>query len=123
MNYLAIIPIYGAVILLFWLFIKMARGEIDKKRFHEYFISSALVGFLSILISILFLNFINSLIDITNFINSYGILIASIAGGYLMNFFTITATEKANAWSYINRAVSINPLLWLTCILEYLSMI
>ena len=50
MNYLAIIPIYGAVILLFWLFIKMARGEIDKKRFHAYFISSALVGFLSILI-------------------------------------------------------------------------
>ena len=54
MNYLAIIPIYRAVILLFWLFIKMARGEIDKKRFHAYFISSALVGFLSILISILF---------------------------------------------------------------------
>lgn len=94
MNYLAIIPIYGAVILLFWLFIKMARGEIDKKRFHAYFISSALVGFLSILISILFLNFINSLIDITNFINSYGILIASIAGGYLMNFFTFVLINK-----------------------------
>ena len=73
---------------------KMARGEIDKKRFHAYFISSALVGFLSILISILFLNFINSLIDITNFINSYGILIASIAGGYLMNFFTFVPINK-----------------------------
>ena len=73
-NYLAIIPIFGTIILLFWLFIKMAKQEINKKKFHAYFISSALFGFLSILITILFLNFINSLVDISNFINSYGIL-------------------------------------------------
>lgn len=94
MNYLAIIPIYGTVILLFWLFIKMARGEINKKKFHAFFISSVLFGFLSVLISILFLNFVNSFIDIINFINSYGILVAFIVGGYLMNLFTFTLINK-----------------------------
>ena len=94
MNYLAIIPIYGTVILLFWLFIKMARGNINKKKFHAYFISSALFGFLSILVAILLLNFINSLIDISSFIDSYGILIAFIVGGYLMNLFTFTLINK-----------------------------
>lgn len=93
-NYLAIIPIFGTVILLLWLFIKMIREEINKKKFHAYFISSALFGFLSILVAILLLNFINSLIDISSFIESYGILIAFIVGGYLMNLFTFTLINK-----------------------------
>lgn len=93
-NYFAILPIFGSVILLFWLFIKMIKQEINKKRFHAYFISSALFGFLSILIVILFLNFINSLVDITNFINSYGMIIAFIVGGYLMNLFTFNLINK-----------------------------
>lgn len=93
-NYLAIVPIFGTVILLLWLFIKMIREEINKKKFHAYFISSALFGFLSILVAILLLNFINSLIDISSFINNYGILIAFIVGGYLMNLFTFTLINK-----------------------------
>lgn len=93
-NYLAIIPIFGTVILFFWLFIKMAKQKINKKKFNAYFISSALFGFLSILITILFLNFINSLVDISNFINSYGILVAFIVGGYLMKLFTFTLINK-----------------------------
>ncbi len=93
-NYFAILPIFGSVILFFWLFIKMIKQEINKKRFHAYFISSALFVFLSILIVILFLNFINSLVDITNFINSYGIIIAYVVGGYLMNLFTFTLINK-----------------------------
>ena len=35
MNYLAIIPIFGTIILLFWLFIKMVKQEINKKKFVE----------------------------------------------------------------------------------------
>ena len=93
-NYLAIIPIYGTIILLLWLFIKMTKQEINKKKFHAYFISSALFGFLSVLIMILFLNFINSLVDITDFINNYGMLFAFILGGYLMNIFTFTLINK-----------------------------
>ena len=94
MNYLAIIPIFGTIILLFYLFIKMIKKEINKKKFHAYFISSALIGFLSILISNLFLNFINLFINISNFIDGYGIIIAFIVGGYLMNLFTFTLINK-----------------------------
>ena len=94
MYFLAILPIWGSIILLFWLFIKMVKQEINKKKFDAYFISSALFGFLSILVTILLLNFVNSLIDITNFINSYGLLIAFIVGGYLMNLFTFTLINK-----------------------------
>lgn len=93
MNSLSIIPIFGTVILFLWLFIKMANREINKNKFHAYFISSALFGFLSILISILFIYFINSFVDAT-FINSYGILIAFLVGGYLMNLFTFTLINK-----------------------------
>lgn len=94
MNYLAIMPIWGTVILLFWLFMKMIKRKINKKKFHTYFIFSALLGFLSILVSILFLNFINSFVDITNFIDGYGILAAFIVGGYLMNLFTFILINK-----------------------------
>ena len=31
-NYLAIIPIFGTVILFLWLFIKMAKQKINKKK-------------------------------------------------------------------------------------------
>lgn len=94
MNYLAFIPVFGAVVLLFWLFIKVARGEINKKKFNAYFFSSGLFGFLSVLISVLFLNFIYSLIGIRNFIENYGLLIAYIVGGYSMNLFTFALINK-----------------------------
>ncbi len=94
MNYLVIIPVFGAVILLLWLFIKMAKQEINKKKFHTYFISSALFGFLSILVTILLLNFVNSLTNITNFIDSYGIVVSFVVGVYLMNLFTFTLINK-----------------------------
>lgn len=94
LNYLAIVPIYGSVILLFWLFIKSIKNEINKKRFHAYFASCGIIGFLSILISILCLNFINSLIDISLFINNYGLITAFIVGGYLLNLYTFTLINK-----------------------------
>ena len=93
-KFLIIAPMWGSIILLFWMFIKTAKQEISKKKFYTYFISSALFGFLSILVTILFLNFINHLINITGFINSYGLLIAYIVGGYLMNLFTFTLINK-----------------------------
>lgn len=100
-NYFAIIPIFGAIFLFVWLFIKMVKQEINKKKFHAYFISSALFGFLSISIVILLLKFINSLHDITSFINSYGIFVAFIIGGYLMNLFSFTLINKK--WSDLEK--------------------
>ncbi len=94
LNYMAIIPIYGSVILLFWLFIKALKNQINKKKFHIYLICSGIIGFLSILIIILFLNLINSLVDINDFINGYGLLVAFIVGGYILNLYTFTLINK-----------------------------
>lgn len=93
-NLLIIIPIYGTIILMIWLFIKMIKEEINKKIFYAIFISSALFGFLSILITILFLNIINSLTNITYFIDNYGMLFSFIIGGYLMNLFTFILINR-----------------------------
>ena len=93
-NLLIIIPIYGAIILMIWLFIKMIKEEINKKNFYVIFISSALFGFLSILVIILFLKFINFLINITYFIDNYGMLFSFIIGGYLMNLFTFILINR-----------------------------
>ena len=93
-NLLIIIPIYGTIILMIWLFIKMIKEEINKKIFYAIFISSVLFGFLSILITILFLNIINSLTNITYFIDNYGISFSFIIGGYLMNLFTFILINR-----------------------------
>ena len=94
MNYLAAIPIYGSVILMFWLFIKTIRREIDMKQLSAYLASSALVGFLSILISVLFFKFVGSIFVNITFINDYGLILGFVLGGYLMNLFTFTMVNK-----------------------------
>lgn len=93
-NLLIIIPIYGTIILMIWLFVKMIKEEINKKIFYAIFISNVLFGFLSILITILFLNIINSLTNITYFIDNYGMLFSFIMGGYLMNLFTFILINR-----------------------------
>lgn len=93
-NYLAIFPVFGTCIVLFILFIKMMRQEITKKKFYMYMFSCGLFGFLSILITILMLKFINDLTNHETFINTYGILIGYIIGGYIMNLFTFILVNK-----------------------------
>ncbi len=94
MNCLAVLPIFGSVSLLLWLFVKMVKQEVNPYKFHAYFISSALFGFVSILATVLFLDFINSLIIVSDFIRNYGLFAAFIIGGYIMNFFTFTLINK-----------------------------
>lgn len=95
MYYLAIIPIFGSVILLFCSFIKMIRQEIDKKKFHAYFVGSALLGFLSILSTVLVLTIVNSFSDISSFINDYGAFVIFVVGGYLMNLMVFALMNKS----------------------------
>lgn len=103
LNYLALFPLFGSAIFLFLLFIKATKKEIRRDIFHLYLFSSAIVGVLSILISILFLNFISSLAHMTNLINSYGILIAFIIGGVLLNLFVFILINKN--WDKFNNTV------------------
>ncbi len=93
-NYLAIIPLYGSVILIIWMYIKMIRQEISMKRFVAYLSSSAIVGFVSILISILLFKFISSFLASNIFINDYGLIAGFILGGYLLNLFTFTLVKR-----------------------------
>lgn len=75
---------------------KMVKQEMNKKKFHAYFTSSVLFGFLSILVKILFFNFINSLVNIVSFINNYRILVC-----YFINLFTFTLMNKK--WNDLKR--------------------
>lgn len=93
-NYLAIIPIFGSVILFLWLYIKLLKHEINTKKFLACFISSALLGFLSIVVVMLFLYFINYLFDIKIFIENYGMIVAFVIGGYLLNLFSFVSINK-----------------------------
>ena len=94
MNYLAILPIWGTIILLVWLFVKTIKQEINRKRFHAFFISSAIVGFISIMVVVLLLNVVGLAFDISDWISQYGLVIAFVAGGYLMNLFTFLLINK-----------------------------
>ena len=93
-KYLSIVPLFGSVILLFYLFIKSFKGEIDKKRFFIFFYSSGFVGFCSILVVIMSLNLVNYLFDIQEFILNFGLSTAFVFGGYLLNLFTFTIAIK-----------------------------
>ena len=94
MNYLAAIPIYGSVIIMFWLFIKTVKKEINMKQLSAYLLSSALIGFFSILVSVLFFKFIGTFFGNSNFINNYGVILGLVLGGYLMNLFTFAMVNK-----------------------------
>lgn len=94
-NYLAVIPIWGSVVLLFGLFIKVIKNKVCRKKFHAYFISCALMGALSIIVTVFFLHFLNSMIDISRFIEKYGRIVAFSIGGYLMNLFTFVLINKS----------------------------
>lgn len=90
LNYLAVIPVFGTVILLFWLFIKLIKNEIAKKKYYAYFICCGLVGGLSVALITFFLYFINLHFDILSFIESYGMILVYIISGYIMNFYSFT---------------------------------
>lgn len=94
LNYLAIIPVWGSVVLFLYLFIKMVKKEVNPKKFHAYFISSALFGFFSILIVVLGMNFIHSFVDISDFVSNYGLATAFIIGGYILNSFVFILINR-----------------------------
>lgn len=93
LNCLALLPLYGSIILLFWIFTRVMKHEISIKKFYKYVISCGLFGGLSFFVLMLFLFFINTLVDITNYFG-YGILIVAVLGGYLFNLFTFSLVNK-----------------------------
>ena len=98
-NYLALIPIWGTIILFFWLFLKTAKQEVERKAFRLCFILSGFVGFLTIQGTILLVLVVCRLTDIevTDTVYGYANLIAYIVGGYLLNLFSFILVNKKMA--------------------------
>ena len=98
-NYLALIPIWGTVILFFWLFLKTVKQEVERKTFRLCFILSGFVGFLTIQGTILLVLVVCRLNDIavTYTVHGYANLIAYIVGGYLLNLFSFILVNKKMA--------------------------
>lgn len=96
-NVLAMFPIFGSVILIILLYIKMVKKEIDRKKFFAFLFCTGLFGFVSILLITLLLKFVNSIIDISSFINNTGLIISFVVGGYFMNLYSFSFINKK--WS------------------------
>ena len=91
---LSIVPFLGFSIILLILYIKALKGKIDIKRFFKHFISCAFVGFIGIITSILFLKILSFVITMDEFLQTYGMVISFIFGGYVINIFTLLLANK-----------------------------
>jgi hypothetical protein len=94
MNYLIIIPIFGTIIILFTLYVKALKSKVRFKILAKLWFAIGFFGGFAILLSILLLKFINLIISIESFVETYGMLFAFILGGYLMNVFTIKMINR-----------------------------
>ena len=93
LNHLAALPLYGTIILLIFLYVKMIKGEINKEKFCKFFWTYGLLGALAFFACMLSLAFVSALVDIRNYI-VYGILFVIIVGGYLFNLLVFTSANK-----------------------------
>lgn len=94
MNYLAVIPLYGAVILMAWLFIKGMRHEVHFKKAVKYFFLCGLIGVASMVVVALLALLVNSLVAEPNFFVKYFRLFILLIGGYIMNIFSFLLINK-----------------------------
>ncbi len=94
MNFLAVQPLYGAIIFLFWLFIKSIVKDINKKKFDLYFYSCGIVGGIFITLLLLLVIFLDKQFDFSSKQFSFAIVGILILGGYLMNLYTFLLFNK-----------------------------
>ena len=93
LKYFGVIPLYGAIIVWFSLFIKVLMQEVDKKKFSKYFWRCGLLGGFSFFALMLGMVAISNLTDIKDYI-IYRVLIVVIIGGYLFNLITFKTLNK-----------------------------
>ena len=98
MNFLAIFPSFGSLVLLLYLSIKVFKGELRKDRFCPVAMIGIAFCFIVNLFTYLFLYAINFFVDITVFINTTGQWLAGIISLYAMNFFFFAIFNKH--WNY-----------------------
>ena len=94
MNWLAVIPVWGTIILYVWLFTKSLKREINPKKLVLYFFLSGFVGIVSTLLCVISIVYLSTLTDMSNLISTFGStflqFIMSIVTGYIVNIFTLS---------------------------------
>lgn len=93
-NYLAILPAYGTCIMLIWLFIRMVKGEINKKKFYSFMFGCGCFSVIMILILALLARFVYSVFDFGSFLSNYEPFGYYVIVGYLVNLFVFTQINR-----------------------------
>ncbi len=94
MNYLAVIPLYGTIILMVWLFIKGMKHEVHFKKAVKYFFLCGLIGGATMVVVVLLAVLVNSLVAEPNIVVKYFRLGILLIGGYIMNIFSFLLINK-----------------------------
>ena len=98
MNYLAVIPLYGAVIFSTndkFISISLSmRHEVHFKKAVKYFFLCGLIGVASMVVVALLALLVNSLVTEPNFFVKYFRLFILLIGGYIMNIFSFLLINK-----------------------------
>ena len=93
LNFLAIIPVFGTVILLVYLFFLALKKDISRKKFMiTFWICGIVSGICWIGIFLIFSLLANKLPDL--FVGTNWIPVAIVIAGYMMNFFTFVFLNK-----------------------------
>jgi len=93
-NFFALFPIYGTVMLcIYSYYFCFIKKKLIKKKFYLFSFTSGLVGFLFILVSVLFIKFMKSSLD-SDYLNEVGLFVAFVLGGVFMNIYSFITFNK-----------------------------
>ena len=92
-NYLAFIPFFGGVLLLFSLYFKALTNKINRKEYIKFFIFSGLITVLSWIVVILIMTGINQFVNVEELVNLY-VVIFILGCGCVLNWYTFTWFNK-----------------------------
>lgn len=94
MNYFAIIPLYGSILILFWLFIGVIKKKINRRRYSFCFYICGLSGGITIIVLVLLGELLNYRFNFSESERFITQIVALIIGGYLMNLYTFILLNK-----------------------------
>jgi hypothetical protein len=97
-KYLSVIPLYGTCALYIHLYIMCLKDKISKSKFYKIFTISAAMSSMCWLVTTAIVYMIGEKITYFNF-NNFGLYIALIVGGYIMNAVTFKYVDKN--WTYL----------------------
>lgn len=101
-SYLVLLPLYGACILVIYLYIQVLRRKVFLKQFIKFFVLTAVVGVITIYGVVGILELVYSW-TASSFIDKYELVLVIVIGGYLMNLFTFVIFNKMSGKLLVNQ--------------------